>query len=67
MPPEELPQVGDWIRFYREVEGRHQLVIGVVAYLARVGGDDGWTGGEIITDIGSVSKQFVVEVRRAPK
>lgn len=54
---QEMPRIGDWVRFRRE--GR--LVIGVVQYVQKV---SSWKTWEAITDIGVVSDGSVLEVRR---
>ena len=49
--------VGDWIRFYQS----GKLVIGQVEYIGK-----GLTGRyDIKTDIGSVTEDYVLEVRKA--
>jgi len=50
---------GDWVRFYQS----GKLVIGQVEYITK-----GITGRyEIKTDIGSITEEFVLEVRKRNK
>lgn len=49
-------QVGDWVRFYQN----GKLVIGSVQYVKKKQFDSDY---EICTDVGSVSSDYVEEVR----